>query len=111
MQEEVEGRNISKVTIFFSGETPVDTDLLLDGDTRGGFRSHIKELVVHSGMNDFHRCLVAGVAVTTAYTSAILAVNRDKKREILLAVSTKDRNREISLAVSSKDRKYRSEHE
>ena len=47
-------------------------------------------------MDDFHRRLVAGVAVTTTHSSAILTVNRDKKRGIL-------------LAVSSKDRKYRSD--
>ena len=96
MQEEVEGRILSKVTICFSGETPGDIDLPLDGDTRGDFRRHSEEVVVHAGMYDLHRRLVAGVAVTATYVSAILTVNRDKKRE-------------ISLAVSSKDRKYRSD--
>ena len=47
-------------------------------------------------MDDFHRRLVAGVAVTATHVSAILTINRDKKREIL-------------LAVISKDRKYRSD--
>ena len=47
-------------------------------------------------MDNFHRRLVAGVAVTVTHASAILTVNREKKRE-------------ISLAVSSKDRKYRSD--
>ena len=47
-------------------------------------------------MEKFHRRLVAGVSVTAAHESAILTVNRDKKRE-------------ISLAVSSKDRKYRAD--
>ena len=71
-------------------------------------------------MKNFHMRLVAGVAVTTTHESPILTVNRDKKREILLAVSSKykkreillvvsskDRKREILLSVSSKDRKYR----
>ena len=40
VQEEVEGRNVSKVTMCFSWETPVDTDRPLDGDTRGDFGSH-----------------------------------------------------------------------
>ena len=80
-----------KVTICFSRETPVDTYCPLDGDTRGDFRSHSDEVVVHSGMDDFHRLLVAGVSVTAARTSALLTVNRDKKREILLAVSSKYR--------------------
>ena len=86
MQEEVEGRNVSKVTVCFSGETPGDTDLPLCRDTRGEFRSHSKEVVTHSGMDDFHRRLVAGVAVTAARASSILTINRDKKREMLLVV-------------------------
>ena len=91
MQEEVEGWNVSKVTICFSWETPVDIDFPPDGDTKGDFRSHSEELIVHAGMENFHRRLVAGVAVTATHVSAILTVNRDKKREILLAVSSKDR--------------------
>ena len=51
---------------------------------------------IHAGMGDFHRRLVADVAVTVIHVSAILTVNRDKKCE-------------ISLAVSSKDRKYRAD--
>ena len=47
-------------------------------------------------MDNFHRRLVAGVAVTATRASAILTVNRDKKHE-------------ISLEVSSKDRKYRAD--
>ena len=90
MQEEVEGRNVSKATIWFSGETPGYTDLLLDGDTIGDFRSYSKEVVVHAGMDDFHRRLVAGVAATATQALAILNVNRDKKCEILLAVGSKD---------------------
>ena len=43
-------------------------------------------------MEDFHRSLVAGVDVTATHVSAILIVNRYKKREISLAVSSKDRN-------------------
>ena len=85
-----------KVTIYFSGETPGDTDRPLDGDTRGDFRSHVKEEVVHAGMDDFHRPLVSDVAVTATHALSILTVNRDKKRE-------------ISLAVSSKERKYRAD--
>ena len=96
MQEEVEGWNVSKVTICFSGDTPRDTDRPLDGDTRGDFISHSEEVVFHAGMDDFHRHLVAGVVVTATHASDILTVNRYKKREIL-------------LAVSSKDRKYRSD--
>ena len=96
MQEEVDGQNVSKVKICLSGETPGDTDRPLDGDNRGDFISHSKEVVLHAGMDDFHRRLVFGVAVTATHASAILAINRDKKREIL-------------LAVSSKDRKYRAE--
>ena len=42
-------------------------------------------------MYDFHRCLVAGIAVTATQVSALLTVIRDKKREILLAVISKDR--------------------
>ena len=76
MQVELEGWNVSKVTICFSGETPRDTNSPLDGDTRCDFRSHTKEVVVHAGMEDFHRRLVAGVAVTATHTSAILTVNR-----------------------------------
>ena len=96
MQEELEGQNVSKVTICFSGETPGDTDFPLDGYTRGDFRSHSEEAVVHAGMDDLHRRLVAGVAFTATLASAILNVNGYKKHE-------------ISLAVSSKDRKYRSD--
>ena len=96
MQEEVEGRNVSKVKICFSGETPGYTDLSLDGDTRGDFRSHNKEVVFHAGMDNFHRRVVAGVAVTVTHASAILTVKRDKKGD-------------ISLSVSIKDRKYRSD--
>ena len=64
MQEEAEERNVSKVKICFSGQTPGDTDLPLDGDTRGEFRSHSKEVVVHAGMDNFHRLLVAGYLTT-----------------------------------------------
>ena len=60
-------------------------------------------------MDDFHSRRVAGIAVTATHVSDILAVNRDKKREISLAVRSKDRKREILLAVSSKDSKYRSD--
>ena len=91
VQEEIEGRNISKVTICFSGETPGDTDCPLDGDTIGDFRSNSKEVVVLAGMDDFHRRLVAGVAVTATSASSILTVNRDRKRGILIAISSKDR--------------------
>ena len=42
-------------------------------------------------MDNFHRRLVAGIAVTATHASNILTVNRDKKREILVAVSSKDR--------------------
>ena len=105
MQAELEGRNVSKVKICFSGETPGDTYRPLDGDTKGGFRSHSEEVVVHAGMDNFHRSLVSGVAVTATYLSAILTVDRDKKREMFLAVISKYKKREISLAVSSKYRK------
>ena len=60
-------------------------------------------------MDDFHRRLVDGIAVTATHASAILTVNRDKMHEILLAVCSKDTKREISLAVSSKDSKYRAD--
>ena len=96
MQEEVEGQNVSKVAICFSGETPGYTYHPIDGDTIGDFRSHSEEIVFHEDMDDFHKRLVAGVAVTVTHVSAILTVNRDKKRE-------------ISLAVISKDRKYRAD--
>ena len=56
-------------------------------------------------MNNFHRRLVDGVAVTEIHGSAILTVYRDKKREILLTVIRKYKKREISPAVSNKDRK------
>ena len=56
-------------------------------------------------MNDFHRRLVASVAVTATHVSDVLTLNRDKRREISLAVSSKDKKREILLSVSSKDRK------
>ena len=90
MQEKVDGRNVSKVTTCFYGETPGDTDLPLDGDTIVDFRSHIEEVVVHAGMDDLHRRLVAGVDITATHASAILTINRDKKRKISLAVSSKD---------------------
>ena len=96
MQEEVEGRNVSKVTICFSGDKPGDTDHPLYGDTRGDFISHSKDVFVHAGMEDFHRRLVTGVAVTATCASAILNINRDKKRE-------------RTLTVNSKDRKYRAD--
>ena len=51
---------------------------------------------MYAGMDDFHRCLVADISVAAKIASAILTVNRDKKRE-------------ISLVVSSKDRKYRAD--
>ena len=79
VQEEVEGRNVSKVRIFFSGESPIDIYRPLDGDTRGDFGSHSEEVVVHAGMDNFHRSLVAGVAITATHASSILTVNRDKK--------------------------------
>ena len=47
-------------------------------------------------MDDFHRNLVAELAVTSTHASAILTVNGDKKLEIL-------------QKVSSEDRKYRSD--
>ena len=89
VQEEVDGRDVLKVTICFSGETLRDIDRPLDGDTRGDLRSHIDEVSIHAGMDDFHRRLVAGVAITATCASAILTVNRDKKRDILLEISSK----------------------
>ena len=51
-------------------------------------------------MDDFHRRLVAGVAVTAARESVIFTANRDKKREISLAVISKDRiNRADRMAA------------
>ena len=41
-------------------------------------------------MDKFHKRLVSRVPVTATRVSDILTVNRDKKREILLAVSSKD---------------------
>ena len=82
VQEEVEGRNVSKAIIRLSRETHGDTDRPLDGDTIGDFRSHSKEVVFHAGIDDLHRRLVSGVAVTATRASAILAINRDKKRGI-----------------------------
>ena len=69
-----------KVTICFYRETPKDTNHPLYGDTRGDSRRHSEELVVHAGMYDFHRYLIAGVAVTATHVSAILTINRNKKR-------------------------------
>ena len=40
-------------------------------------------------MDNFHRLLVAGLAVTATRASVILNVNRDKKREVSLSVSSK----------------------
>ena len=74
LQEELEGWNVSKITIFFSSETHIDTDLPLDGDTRGYFGSYNDEVVVHAGMYDFHTRLVSGIAVTAKHASAILIV-------------------------------------
>ena len=114
------------VTICFSGETLIDTDCPLDGDTKDDFESHNKEIVVHAGMYDFHRRLVAGIAVTATHVSAILTVNRevlvhagmdDFHRPLVAGISVtathasailtvnRDKKREISLAVISKDKK------
>ena len=96
MQEEVEGQNVSKVKICLSRETAGDTDRPLYGDTRGDFRSHSEEVFIHADMEEFHRRLVSGVAVAVTLASAIFTVNRDKKRE-------------MSLEVSSKNSKYRAD--
>ena len=85
-----------KVTICLYGETPGYTYHPLDGDTRSDFRSHRKEVVVHAGMDEFHKRLVSGIAVNATNVPATLTINRDTKRE-------------ISLPVSSKDRKYRAD--
>ena len=77
MQEEVEGRNFSRVKICFSMDTPRDTYRPLDGYSRGDFRSHREEVFIHSGMDDFRMRLVAGVAVTATHSSAILTVNTE----------------------------------
>ena len=90
VQEEVEGRNVSKVTIWLYRETPGDTDLPLHGDTRGDFRSNRKEVVFHACMENFHRRLVAGIAVTAARASSIFTINRDNNREILTEVIIKE---------------------
>ena len=126
MQEELEGRNVSKVTICFSGETPIDTDRPLDGDTRVDFGSQKEEVVVHAGMDDFHRRLVADIAVTATHASAIFNVNREVvvhtgmngfHRRLVAGVSVtathksaiftvnRDKMREILLAVISKYKK------
>ena len=89
-----------KVTICFSEETPVDTNLPLYGYTTGDFRSHSEEVFILAGMNDFHRRIVAGIAVTATRVSAILTVNRDNKREMSLAVSSKDR-KYISVRIAA----------
>ena len=126
VQEEVDGRNVSRVTICFSGETPGDTDRQLDGDTRGNFRSRSKVVVVHAVMDDFHRRLVSGVAVTATHVSAIFTENSEVlvhagmnnfHRRLVAGVAitathvsviltvNRDKKLIISLAVSSKDRK------
>ena len=126
MQEEVEGQNVSKVTICFPGETSGDIDRPLDGDNKGDFRSHIEEVVFHAGMGDLHRHLIADVAVTATHASYILTVNRevvvhadmdDFHRRLVAGVAVtaknvsailtvnRDKKREISLAVSSKDKR------
>ena len=92
VQEELEGRNVSKVKICFSGETPGDIYLPLDGDNRGELRSHSKGVVIHAGMDELYRRLVVGVDINAAHLSALLTVNRDKKREISLAVNSKDKS-------------------
>ena len=78
VQEEVDGQILSKVKICLSRKTPGDTDRTLYGYNRGDFRSHSKDLFVHSGIDEFHRRLVAGVAVTATHVSDILTVNRDQ---------------------------------
>ena len=77
--------------ICFSEDPTGHTDRPLYGDNRGNYRSHSKEVVVHTGMDNFRRRLVAGVAVTATHASYILTINRDKKYEIFLAVSSKNR--------------------
>ena len=72
VQQAVEGQNVSKETICFSEETPGDTDFPLDGDTRGDFRNHSEEVFLHARMDNFHRRLLAGVAVTATHEPAIL---------------------------------------
>ena len=42
-------------------------------------------------MDNLYRRLLAGVAVTATCVTSLLTINRDKKREIYLAVSSKDR--------------------
>ena len=77
-------------------------------------------------MDDFHRRLVAGIAVTATHASAILTVNRevvvhagmgDFYRRLVAGIAVtathvsailtvnRYKKREISLAVSSKNRK------
>ena len=51
-------------------------------------------------MDNFHRRRVAGVAVTATRVSAILTENRYKKREVLLAVSSKNRKYRAVIMVS-----------
>ena len=41
-------------------------------------------------MDEFRQGLVAGISVTATRVSDILTINRDKKREIFLVVSSKD---------------------
>ena len=79
-----------KVTLCFSGETPVDTDYPIYGDTICDFRSHSQEVAVHTGMDYFQRRIVSGIAVTAARASSIFTINRDNNREILTEVIIKE---------------------
>ena len=51
-------------------------------------------------MENFHRRLVAGVAVTATHVSTILTVHRDKKCETLLAAGIKDRKYKADIIAS-----------
>ena len=50
-------------------------------------------------MDNLHRRLVPDVAVTVTCASDILTVNRDKKREISLAVTIKDRKYRMAARI------------
>ena len=63
-QEEIEGRNVSKFSIFFSGEASGDPgDYNNNTSTLGGAQLNSEEVITH-GIEEFHHRLLSSVRVT-----------------------------------------------
>jgi hypothetical protein len=97
VQEEIEGRNVSATSIYFSGGVPSEPGDYLDAN-RG------EEVIVHD-MNDFNRRLISSIRVTEEGALKTQILEKKRKREIASAARAIDEvdQKRIQDAIESSE--------